>query len=153
MRNKQTKKTQMLRRPDATSFQEMALTQMAYLEAGLVPPTTINTWCAPHTQPGEELSPCNFPRSAKRKFRKEWRRALAALQSRGIVSEKDAKRWTATSIGKNGIAPSGSARQRRRALVQDTMVRRGQDILARCEQPPADGVPSSLDAESHEEES
>ncbi|NBT35355.1 MAG: hypothetical protein EBT03_07425 [Betaproteobacteria bacterium] len=153
MRNKQTKKAALLRRPDDTNFQEMALTQMAYLEAGLVPPATANTWRAPHVQSAGELSPCNFPRGAKRKFRKEWRRALAALQSRGLVSERDAKKWSATSIGKNGIAPSGSARQRRRALVQDTMVRRGQEILTRCEQAPVDGVQSSLDTESHEEAS
>jgi len=152
MRNKR-KKSELLLQPNAANFQEMALTQMAYLEAGLVPPATTNTWRAPHAQSGGELSPCNFPRSAKRKFRKEWRRALEALKSRGIVSERDAKKWSATSIGKGGIGPSGSARQRRRALVQDTMVRRGQDILSRFEQTPVDGVQSSLDTESAEEAS
>lgn len=125
------------------TFEQKAMTTLAYLESGLVPPIDDRPWHPPHvrTGPGEDVPPCDFPRSARRKFRKEWRRVAAALERSGRPTKKYRQ------VREDG-SPSQSARLVRRYAVMDSMLRRGEAILEDCEQQLAREVESGTDAES-----
>lgn len=149
------KKTKWFRTLTGRDFQTSTMTAMAYIEAGLVPPAGPTPWCAPHVSPsadinsGDELPPCTFPRSARRKFRKEWRRALDAMEKHGDIKHRTAKKYRAMGPSEktDTLIPTHEARVARRAIVLDSMIRRGEQILTRSEQSLSGGVESESDAD------
>ena len=84
----------------------------------------------------EITEPCTFPRSARRKFRKEWRAAVRSLTRQGIMTPSRAAEYR--KLNEAGL-PSSTARTRRRMIVTDSMIRRGEAL---SEQASSGGVDS-----------
>lgn len=120
------------------------MASLAYLESGLVPPVNDRPWFPPHvppvTKPDETVPPCDFPREARRKFRKEWRRAVAAMEKSGSINRKTARKYRER---REDGTPSQSARSSRRVIVMDAMIHRGEAMLEEREQRAASAVQSS----------
>lgn len=152
MKKAKKRKSQWLKTLSPNNVEMTTMTTMAYIEAGLVPPAGSSPWFAPHapfTTHEETLPPCEFPRSARRKFRKEWRRAVEGKVKAGEYNQRTAKRYKAMGPSEktDTLVPTHSARVARRALVLDAMVRRGEEILVGSEQSSSGSVESITDVD------